>query len=191
MIRVTAFNGSPRTDGNTAILIQKVLEPLKDAGINTEVIQLGGSGIRPCSACFSCASNKNSRCAIQDDRLNEWIEKILESNAIIIGSPTYFSSMTPETKALIDRAGFVAKVNGDLFARKIGAGISAVRRGGAVDVMSSINKLFLISQMIIPGSTYWNFGIGMNKGEVSEDSEGIANMRNLGENILWLLNKIC
>jgi multimeric flavodoxin WrbA len=190
-MKVTAFNGSPRIDGNTSDLIKKVLEPIKAAGIDTEVIQLGGSGVHPCRACFKCGANRNRRCAIIDDKLNEWIEKIIESNAIIIGSPTYFAGVTPETKALIDRAGFVAKVNGDLFSRKIGAAVSAVRRGGAVDVMSSINKLFLISQMIIPGSTYWNFGFGMNKGEVENDSEGLANMKNLGENILWLLNKIC
>ena len=187
---VLAFNGSPRPDGNTASLIQKVLEPIKFAKMNTEVIQLGGSGICPCKACFSCISNKNGRCATEDDKLNEWVAKMTKANAIIIGSPTYFGGMTPETKALIDRAGFVARANGNLFARKVGAAVSAVRRGGAVDVMSSINKMFLISQMIIPGSTYWNFGVGMNKGEVGSDEEGIANMRNLGENIAWLLNRI-
>jgi multimeric flavodoxin WrbA len=189
-MKVLAFNGSPRADGNTSILINKVLEPIKNAGINTEIIQLGGSGIHPCSACCECIANMNRRCATYD-RLNEWIEKMLDSNAIIIGSPTYFAGATPETKALIDRAGFVAKVNGDMFARKIGAAVSAVRRGGGVDVMSSINKLFLISQMIIPGSTYWNFGFGLGKGDVNNDPEGLANMRNLGENILWLLKKIC
>jgi len=105
----------------------------------------------------------------------------------VIGSPTYFGTVTAETKALIDRAGRVGRANGGLLRRKIGAGVAAVRRGGAVQVMESINRLFLACEMVVPGSTYWNFGLGGAPGEVESDEEGLKNMQNLGEQIAWLL----
>jgi multimeric flavodoxin WrbA len=112
------------------------------------------------------------------------------SAGIILGSPTYFADLTPELKALIDRAGFVAKANGDMFRRKVGAGVVAVRRAGAIHVLDSINHFFLISQMIIPGSSYWNLGMGMNRGDVERDQEGLQTMKVLGQNMAWIINRI-
>jgi len=189
-MKAIAFNGSPRKGGNTEILLRKVLEPISEAGIETELVQIGGKQIRGCIACFKCRENKNSKCAIDSDMVNECIGKMIQADAIILGSPTYFAGMTSEMKALIDRAGFVAGSNGRLFARKIGAGVVVHRRGGATSVLDSINHMFLISRMIIPGSTYWNFGVGLAKGDVENDAEAMANMKDLGETIAWLVKAL-
>lgn len=186
-MKVVAFNGSPRPDGNTAILLNHVLEPLKTRGIQAEMIQLGGSDIHGCRACYACMRNKDGRCINEDDAANECLAKMVEADGILIGSPTYFADLTPETKALIDRAGFVARANGDLLRRKVGAAVIAVRRAGAIHGFDSINHFFLISQMIVPGSSYWNVGIGRDKGDVERDEEGLRTMQVLGENMAWLL----
>lgn len=189
-MKAIAFNGSPRLGGNTELLLKKVLEPIGEAGIETELVQIGGKQIHGCMACYKCRENKNSKCAIDTDMINECIGKMIKADAIILGSPTYFAGMTSEMKALIDRAGFVAGSNGRLFARKIGAGVVVHRRGGATSVLDSINHMFLISRMIIPGSTYWNFGVGRDKGEVENDKEALANMKDLGETIAWLVKSL-
>jgi len=181
-----AINGSPRTGGNTDSMLQKVLEPLSEQGWETEKYQLGGKQIRGCMACMKCWETKNMKCIVDNDPLNEVMEKMVRADAIIIGSPTYFADVSTEVKALIDRAGFVALGNDRAFAGKIGAAVVAVRRGGGIHVFDSINRLFTINQMIIPGSTYWNLGYGLEKAEVLNDAEGMANMTNLGENIAWL-----
>jgi multimeric flavodoxin WrbA len=189
-LKAVAFNGSPRSGGNTEYLLNKVLEPIAFAGIETELIQIGGKLIHGCAACYKCTVNKDSQCAIKTDVVNEWIGKMVDADAIILGSPTYFADMTSEMKALIDRSGFVARANGGLFSRKIGAAVVANRRGGATHVMDSINHLFLMSRMIVPGSTYWNFGVGRDKGDVANDTEALANMKDLGETIAWLVKSL-
>lgn len=189
-MKVTAFNGSPKPNGNTALLLRKTLEPIQQAGIETEFVQVGGKPIRGCTACYQCAVNRNQRCVIEGDILNDCVKKMIESEAILLGSPTYFGSVTAEMKALIDRAGFVTRVNDGLLGRKIGAAVVAQRRGGATQVSDTINSLFLISRMIVPGSTYWNFGVGREPGEVAKDQEGLDNMRDLGETIVWLMQRL-
>jgi multimeric flavodoxin WrbA len=189
-MKVVAFNGSPRKGGNTAILLDHALEPLKAAGIETEVVQIGGNLVHGCTACYQCFANKNRRCVLVDDMVNGCIEKMLAADGILIGSPTYFADVTTETKALIDRAGFVSMANGRLLQRKIGAAVVAVRRAGAIHAFDTINHFFLINQMIIPGSTYWNIGVGREKGEVEKDEEGLRTMTNLGESMAWLLTKL-
>jgi multimeric flavodoxin WrbA len=189
-MKAVAFNGSPRKGGNTEFLLKKVLEPIGEAGIGTELVQVGGKPLRGCTACGKCMENKDSRCSITTDMVNECIGKMIEADAIILGSPTYFAGMTSEMKALIDRAGFVSFANGRLFARKIGAAVVVNRRGGATNVMDSINHMFLMSRMIVPGSTYWNFGVGLEKGDVEGDKEALSNMRDLGETIAWLVGKL-
>jgi multimeric flavodoxin WrbA len=181
-----AINGSPRKGGNTEILCKKVLEPLNDAGWKTELVQVGGKNFRGCMACFKCLENKDQQCAVKNDGFNDVMAKMIEADAIILGSPTYFAALNADIKALIDRSGFVALANGGLFRGKIGAAVAAVRRAGAVHVFDSINHMFMMSQMIVPGSTYWNLGVGMDKGEVNNDPEGLNNMLNLGETIAWL-----
>jgi multimeric flavodoxin WrbA len=189
-MKVVGFNGSARKNGNTAILIKHVLETLEAEGIQTELVQMAGSEIRGCIACFKCWQNKNERCAIDKDILNDYIEKIKGADGIILGSPTYFADVSTEIKALIDRAGMVAMANDSMFRRKVGAGVVAVRRAGAIHAFDSINHFFLISQMIIPGSSYWNIGIGREKGEVEKDDEGINTMKVLGTNMAWLLKRL-
>jgi multimeric flavodoxin WrbA len=189
-MKVVGINGSARKDGNTAILINYVLTELKDEGIETELIQLAGKKIHGCIACYKCWENKDKQCSVKDDIANECIEKMIEADGIILGSPTYFSDVTPEMKALIDRSGFVARANDFLFKRKVGAAVVAVRRAGATHVFDTINHLFLVSQMIVPGSIYWNMGIGRDKGEVEKDEEGIQTMKILGQNMAWLLQNL-
>ncbi|WP_273278741.1 flavodoxin family protein [Methanothrix soehngenii] len=188
-MKVVAFNGSPRKDGNTATLLAAVLRELESQGIETELVHLIGP-LAGCKACFKCKEMKNGRCIQDKDMINQCIEKMAAADGIIIGSPTHFADLTPETKALIDRAGFVAMANGYMFKRKVGAAVVAVRRAGAIHVFDSINHLFLISQMIIAGSSYWNIGMGLEERDVERDQEGLATMRTLGQNMGWLLKKI-
>lgn len=189
-MKVVAFNGSPRPDGNTRLLLDRALEPLRQRGIQTEVVQLGGSDIHGCRACYGCFRKLDGRCCCDDDIANACIAKMVEADGIILGSPTYFADVTPETKALIDRAGLVTRANGDQLKRKVGAAVIAVRRAGAIHGFDSINHFFLLGQMIIPGSSYWNVGIGREKGEVEKDEEGLRTMRVLGENMAWLLERV-
>ena len=189
-MKVIAFNGSPRPQGNTSRLIGRVFEALNKEGIETELVQIGGGKIRGCIACYKCFNTKDRRCAVTDDITNLCIEKMLASDGIIIGSPTYFAAITPEAKALIDRCGMVSRANGDMFKRKAGAAVVAVRRAGAIHVFDTINHFFTIGQMIIPGSSYWNIGIGRNEGDVEQDEEGMATMQVLGENMAWLLKRV-
>lgn len=189
-IKVIAFNGSARKDGNTAILIKQVLSELEKEGIDTELIQLAGKHIQGCIACSECKENQDQCCAVTGDAVNEYIAKMVEADGIILGSPTYFADLSSGLKALIERAGFVARANDDMFQRKVGAAVVAVRRAGAIHAFDSINHFFLISQMIIPGSSYWNIGIGHAVGEVQNDAEGLATMTSLGKNMAWLLKKL-
>jgi multimeric flavodoxin WrbA len=189
-MKVVAFNGSPRKEGNTAKLIGHVFSELEKEGIETEMVQLGGKSVHGCIACMKCFENKDKKCVIDKDIVNDCIAKMAEADGIILASPTYFADLTPEIKALIDRAGMVAIANDNLFKRKGGAAVVAVRRAGSIHAFDSINHFFTISQMIIPGSSYWNMGIGLAEGDVEEDEEGIRTMENLGQNMAWLLKKI-
>jgi multimeric flavodoxin WrbA len=189
-MKVVAFNGSGRKNGNTAILIQSVFQELQKEGIETEMIQLAGNALRGCMACYQCGQRKNQKCVIEGDIINSCIEKMVEADGIILASPTYFADVTAEMKALIDRAGFVTRSNGNLLQRKVGAAVVAVRRAGSTHAFDTMNHFFLISQMIVPGSIYWNLGIGRDIGEVEKDEEGIKTMQVLGQNMAWLLKKI-
>jgi multimeric flavodoxin WrbA len=189
-MKVIAFNGSARKDGNTAILIGYVLRELEKEGIETELVQLSGKKIHGCLACRTCFARKDRRCAQKNDVGNECISKIEAADGVILGSPTYVADVSPEIKALIDRAGMVARANDNIFRRKVGAAVVAVRRAGAIHAFDTLNHFFLIGEMIVPGSSYWNIGIGREKGEVEQDAEGIQTMKVLGQNMAWLLKKI-
>lgn len=189
-MKVVAINGSARKDGNTSILLNMVLDELKAEGIETELFSLAGKPIQGCIACYKCFENKNKRCNVTKDVVNECIQKMLEADGIILGSPTYFADVSAGIKALIERSGMVARANNNMFKRKIGAGVVAVRRAGAQHVFHSLNTFFLISEMIIPGSSYWNIAIGREPGEVKNDNEGVQTMINLGKNMAWLLKKV-
>jgi multimeric flavodoxin WrbA len=189
-MKVIAFNGSARKDGNTAILVNQVFSELEKQDIETELIQLSGQKIPGCIACYKCFDNKDRRCSVKDDVVNDCIEKMLQADGIILASPTYFADVSSQLKALIDRAGLVARANDDMFRHKVGAAVVAVRRAGSIHAFDSINHFFLISQMIIPGSSYWNIGVGREIGDVEKDEEGLQTMATLGRNMAWLLKKI-
>ena len=189
-MKVVAFSGSARKDGNTAILVNAVFKELKKAKIGTELVQLAGKKVPGCIACGKCFETKDKRCAVTGDIVNECIEKMLEADGIILASPTYFADVSANMKALIERAGFVSRANGDMFRRKVGASVVAVRRGGAIHAFDSLNHFFFIGQMVVPGSSYWNVGIGLAPGDVKHDDEGLATMKTLGQNMAWLLKKI-
>jgi multimeric flavodoxin WrbA len=189
-IKVVAISGSARKNGNTAILVNTVFKELKKAGIKTELVQLAGKKVPGCIACLKCFKNKDRRCAVTGDIVNECIGKMLEADGIILASPTYFADISANMKALIERAGFVARANDDMFRRKVGASVVAVRRAGAIHVFDSMNHFFFISQMVVPGSSYWNIGVGLAPGDVKKDKEGLETMKTLGRNMAWLLQKI-
>lgn len=188
-MKVIGFNGSPREGGNTDHLLRRLFQGLENEGIATETVQIGGRPVRGCTACGQCFHNRDGRCILEGDPLNEWIEGMCAADGIVIASPTYFADITPETKAFIDRAGYVARANGALFARKAGAAVVAVRRCGSIHAFDTINHFFLISGMIVPGSSYWNMGIGRMEGDVLHDGEGMATMDALAGNMAWLLKR--
>ena len=170
---------------------------MKISGMNTAISEkLSEMIVNPIcfapfsAACNGCFKNKDKQCVLPDDGLNGYVAKMHASAGILIGSPTYFADVSSETKALIDRAGYVSMANGGLFRRKAGAAVVAVRRGGAVHAFDTINHFFTINQMIIPGSNYWNVGVGRAIGEVESDKEGMTTMKVLGENMAWLLSKL-
>ena len=188
-MKVVAFNGSARAEGNTSLLVETAFAPMRAAGIECEQVALRGKRLHGCMACYKCRETRDRRCSGVNDDMNALIAKMDEADGVILASPTYFADVTSEIKALIDRAGMVGMVNGGMYRRKVGAAVVAVRRGGAIHVFDTMNHFFMISQMIVPGSSYWNVGIGREKGEVAEDEEGIRTMRVLGENMAWLLER--
>jgi len=189
-MKVLGINGSPRPNGNTSIIIRQVFKELEKTGIETELVQLGGRAIRGCTGCGKCFDNQNGICAMQHDVINGIIHKAVRADGIILGSPVYFADVTPEMKAFIERAGMVSKANDNLFKHKLGASVMAVRRGGAIHAFDTMNHFLHYMQMYLVGASYWNMVYGKEIGEVENDAEGMENMRVLGENMAWLLNRI-
>lgn len=189
-MKVVAISGSARKSGNTTHLLETALDPLREAGHECQLIELAGLDVRGCTACGVCRHKADGQCHGRHDDLNDMLPVIFDADALLLGSPTYFADVSAEMKALIDRAGYVARGNGNPLARKPGAAVVAVRRGGAIHAFDTINHFFTISEMITVGSSYWNIGIGGAKGAVSDDEEGIGTMRRLGENMAWLLEKL-
>ena len=189
-MKVVAIDCSPRKDGNTAILLERAMAPKAAAGIETELIQTAGKKIQGCIACGKCVELKDGKCHGRSDFGNECIDAVAAADGVLIGSPVYFADITAEAKALIDRLGYVAGGAPEILDRKVGAGVIAMRRAGSVHALDSINHLFLIRRMIVPGSSYWNVGIGGLKGSVTEDEEGMRTMDVLGEQMAWLLGKL-
>jgi multimeric flavodoxin WrbA len=188
-MKVVAFSGSARKGGNTALLLRRVLDTLEAEGIETELVELAGKKVQGCTACLKCRELKDRQCHGRNDAINECIAKADEADGIIIGSPVYFADVSAETKALIDRLGYVGGANAGMLERKAAAAVVAERRAGAVHAFDSIMHLFMIRQMVVPGSTYWNLGVGGPAGAVAEDDEGMGTMENLGRNMAWLLKQ--
>ncbi|MCG8510414.1 MAG: flavodoxin family protein [Rhodospirillales bacterium] len=189
-MKVVAVNGSARENGNTRILIDTVRAELEQEGIETEVFELAGRDIHGCRVCAECSTGPDPECGMDDDDLNEILPGLLEADGMILGSPVYFSDVTPEMKALIDRAGRVNRAGRHLLRRKPAAGVVAVRRAGAMHTFDSLNHFFQINEMIVVGSSYWNIGIGHAKGDVENDTEGLRTMKTLGANMAWLMKRL-
>ncbi len=190
-MKVVAFNGSARKDGNTAVLLRAVFAELEAEGIETGLVQLHGKGFRGCTACLKCAETHDNTCSgLPDDGVNECIADMVAADGIIIGSPTYYANCTATTQALLERAGYATRKSGNPLARKVGAAVVAVRRGGAIHAFDSINHWFQINEMIVVGSSYWNIGIGREPGDVAADDEGLQTMRTLGSTMAWALKKL-
>ena len=189
-MRVVAINGSPRKQGNTDLLLRTVLEPFTKAGADIEFVELAGHAIRGCTACYICFHKQNGKCILAKDLVNDCIAKMAAADVILLGSPNYFTDVTSEMKALIDRCGMVGRANGNLFRRKLGAAVVASGRAGAIHAFDTMNHFFLINQMVIIGSTYLNIGLGQEKGDVADDQDGLEAMRQLGDNMLWILKKL-
>ena len=187
-MKAIAFNGSPRKDGNTSILIKQVLRELEKEGVETELVQLSGKEIHGCISCYKCFENKDRRCAVKGDALNEYIEKMTMAEGMILGSPVYFIDITPEMKALIDRSGFVSRANGGMYKNKVGATVAAFRRSGGMHAIDSMNHFLLSQEIFIVGRA---IGIGRDKGEVEKDEEGMQLVRSLGQRMAWLMQRIC
>ena len=190
-MKVVAFSGSARKDGNTAILVRRTLSTLREAGVETEFLQLAGKRVHGCTVCLKCADVMDGSCpGVSDFISEECIPRAIEADGIIIASPVYFSDVTTETKALIDRLGYASRKGRNRLARKVGAGIVAVRRAGALHALDTINHLFLATEMVVVGSSYWNLGIGREIGQVEEDHEGLKTMETLGCNMAWALERL-
>jgi len=186
-MKVVAFNGSPRKEGNSHILINYVFKELEKEGIATEEISFVGRKIHGCIACYKCFQNKDKHCSVKEDALNECLDKMMDADGIILASPVYFADVTAEMKALIDRAGMVSLANGGLFRNKVGGSIAALRRTGGIYTIDSLNHFFLAMQMIITGR---GIAIGRDIGEVEKDEEGIGLVKLLGQRMAWLLKKL-
>ena len=181
-----AVNGSPHKKGNTYDLLNLALKPLQQAGWETKILQLGGTDIKPCSACFGCYKKKNNSCVLPHDSFHDIMPELLKADAMLLGCPTYFANITGEMKCLIDRVGLVSMANNGLLRAKIGAAVVPARRAGGLVAVDAINRLFLGSGVIVPGSTYWNVAFGLAPGQALQDKEGTDNISHLGQAIAWL-----
>jgi multimeric flavodoxin WrbA len=189
-MKVLGINCSPRKGGNTELLILEVFKAIEKEGIETEFFQLGGKDVNGCIACMKCRKKKDGFCHQKNETINKCIGRMLKADAIIIGSPVYYADLTADAKALIEVSGYALGAAGNPLRHKPGAAVIAVRRGGATNAFDSINHFFLINEMIVPGSSYWNFGIGREKGEVLKDEEGMRTMKVLGQNMAWLMKRL-
>lgn len=189
-MKVAAFNCSPHKDGNTARMLRAVLDVLDSEGIETEFIQVGGRLLQGCTACGTCKRDKNLRCSLPDDGMNEFAEKMTSADGIIIGSPTFYSDLTTEAKALIDRVGYMNGGAGNRLWRKVGASVSPARRAGSTHTLDSINHFFMINEMVVVSSSYWNMSLARLPGDYESDEEGVRTMHNLGKNMAWVLKKL-
>lgn len=189
-MKVVAFNGSPNKEGNTYHAIQIVLKELEKEGIETEIIHVGNKSIRGCIACNQCLKNRNEKCSIEGDEVNEWIQKMKDAEGIILGSPVHYSAIGGTMKSFLDRAFYVAGMNGGLLRHKVGASVVAVRRSGGLPTFDQLNNYILYSEMLVPTSNYWNVIHGARPGEALQDEEGVQIMRVLGKNMAWLMKLV-
>lgn len=189
-MKVVAFNGSPRKEGNTFHAIKIVADELQKEGIETEIVHVGNKTIKGCIACGYCVKHKNEECVMKDDGVNDWIQKMKEADGIILGSPVYYSAIAGTMKSFLDRAFYVTGVNDGMLRHKVGASVVAVRRSGGLPTFNQLNNYINYSEMIMPTSNYWNVIHGTKPGEALQDEEGVQIMRVLGKNMAWVMKLV-
>jgi multimeric flavodoxin WrbA len=189
-MKAIAINGSARPAGNTEILLKTCLATLAEEGIEGELIRLSEKTVVPCTACTKCFKNRDRKCIITEDDFHEVFNKMIAADIIIVGSPVYYGSATANVTALLDRAGYVSRANGNLFTRKLGGPVVVARRAGQNFTYAQLMFWFMINDMVVPGSTYWNIGFGREKGEVNEDKEAVETVIRFAQNLAWLAKKI-
>jgi multimeric flavodoxin WrbA len=186
-MKVIAVNGSPRKEGNTFHALNMVGNELEAQGIEFEILHIGHKMIHGCIACYNCAKNRDEKCNIKTDDLNQWVQQLKEADGIILGSPVYYSGIAGTMKSFLDRIFFVASSNGGMFRHKIGAAVVSVRRSGGSSTLDSLNHYLTYSEIVVATSNYWNVIHGAASGEVEKDDEGKQIMSILGKNMAWLL----
>jgi multimeric flavodoxin WrbA len=186
-MKIIGFNGSPRKDGNTTSLMTYLLEEVEREGIETELVQLSAKPIHGCIACYRCFENQDQRCGVKNDAANEYIEKIVAAQGVVLGSPSYFQDVTAEMKALVDRAGFVGLANGRIYRNKVGASLSCFRRSGGMHTIETMNHFFFSNEFIIAGRA---MSVAREKGDVNHDEEGVQAAKTLGERLAWMMKKL-
>ena len=189
-MKVLGISGSPRQEGNTELLVNTALGVLAENGLETEFLSLAHRSIQPCLACGGCMKSDVIQCLQDDPAFDGILEKFAAADGILIGSPVYFGSATPQTMSLLDRVGYVSRRHPQLLRRKVGAAIVFARRAGQNFTFAQLNYFFLISEMIVPGSSYWNVAVGREKGEVQDDHEGMETVKTLARNMAWLMQKL-
>lgn len=183
-MKVMLLNGSPRGKMCTYTALSVIADRLNEAGAEAEFFHIGAKPVAGCIGCGNC--KKTGKCFL-DDGVNEFVEKMKQCDALIVGSPVYYASASGQVSAFLDRA---FSVGGAAFAGKPGAAVVSCRRGGAATAFDQLNKYFSISNMPIVTSNYWNQVHGNTPEEVLQDEEGIQTMRTLADNMLWLLSCI-
>ncbi|OOM14594.1 flavodoxin family protein [Clostridium saccharobutylicum] len=187
-MKVIGINGSARKNGNTSIIIKSIFMELEKKGIETELIELADKTVKGCIGCFGCKGRK--QCVIKDDFFYDCFDKMVNADGIILGSPVYSADITSKMKAFLERAGVVVATNPGMLKHKVGASVAAVRRGGGMTAVDTLNHFLLNKEVFVIGSTYWNMVYGKDIGDVINDDEGMKNMKNLGENMAWLMEKL-
>ncbi len=185
-----AICGSPRKNGNTEQLLQRCLDKLREFGHGVELIRLADKTVMPCTGCGACRKKQDRRCCLEDDDFHDIFFRMVEADIIVVGSPVYFGSATPETMSLLDRAGYVARGNGNLFSRKLGGPLAVARRAGQNFTYAQLLYWFMIHEMVVPGSSYWNIAIAREPGDVARDEEALTTVDRFAENLAWLAGKL-
>ena len=186
-MKVIAIVGSPRKGGNTELLVEHTLKAIAEEGLDTELMRLAGKEIKPCNACMVC--QKVEKCSIEDDLFPIYL-KMKEADGIILASPVYFGSATSLIKGLMERTGYIARLNGQPFEGKVGGPLVVARRAGQNFTFAQLTLWFQILGFIIPGSTYWNVATARDKGDVLHDEEGLKTAWKFGKNMAFLIKKV-
>lgn len=186
-MKVLLISGSPKAKGNTALLMQECAKVIEDHGVETEIVSFSGMKIESCIACQKCAGT--GKCGL-DDGLNEIVDKLRSSQGLIVGTPVYFGTARGDVMCALQRIGYVSRNSDNFLTGKVGGPIAVARRGGQSLTLQEMQMFFLINDMVVPGSSYWNMVFGRTPGEALNDAEGMATIRHFAANVATLVKKL-